>query len=172
MKRSEFSARHYPWTCFPGIIVMIYMTFIEEFRADIIRKKGLTEFNSTYFESQSLHDQNPPLELLYLVAIIGSPEEADPYLHLLIPFTLHALLSDPFVGVEIILSDDLYSSFTTSRIDVLDQLRNRFGENRLLLRTATPYAVNLAVERCKGHAANFVRFLERPILNARVTFNC
>jgi len=129
------------------------------------------EFNSAYFGlTQTLHNQNPPLDLLYLVAIIGSPEEAEPYLQLLIPFTLHALLSGPLVGVEIILSEDLFTTFTTSRKGVLDQIHEHFGENRLLFRTATPNAVNLAFERCKGHAANFVRFLERPVLNAKVTF--
>jgi hypothetical protein len=169
VKRSSSFLRNYPWTVLLGLFIISYLS-TNDIRTRF-RKIVPNEFNTTFFGlTQTLIDQSPPLELLYLVAIIGSSEEADPYLQLLIPFTLHALLSGPLVGVEIILSEDLYTTFTTRQIGVLDQLRNEFGKHRLLLRTPTPDSVNLAFERCKGHAVNFVRFLERPILNAKVTF--
>jgi hypothetical protein len=155
-----------PYPCYLGLIVIIYLTLADNFHV-YLNKLVANEVNSTNFD---LSQTRQELDLLYLVAIIGQPDEAEPYLRLLIPFTLHALLSGPLVGVEIILSKDLFTSLTTSRIGVLDQLRNHFGKDRLLLRTSSSAVVNLAFERCKGHAANFIRFLERPILRAKVTF--
>jgi len=170
VKRFSSCLRLNLWTVFLGLFVITYLSVVNDIQPHF-RLVVSNELNSANFDlSQSFIDQIPHLDLLYLVAIIGSSEEADPYTKLVIPFTLHALLSGPSVGVEIILSKDLFTSFTTSRIAVLDQLSNRFGNSRLLLRIATPDSVNIAFERCKGHAANFVRFLELPILRAKVTF--
>lgn len=154
------------WTVLLGLIILSYLSLTENFRTHLQRNVS-SESNSN---STVLNRSNPPLDLLYLVAIIGSLEETDPYLQLLIPFTLHALLSGPLVGVEIILSEELFISFSSSRTDVIRQLHKQFGQKRLLIRTASLDAVNLAYERCKGHAPNFVRFLERPVLKAKVTF--
>jgi len=48
------------------------------------------------------------------------------------------------------------------------EFKHLIKEQKNILRTSD--VVNLAFERCQGHAANFVRFVERPILNAKVTF--
>jgi len=156
----------YSWTVLLGLIIISYLSFTDDSRIHFQRIPS-SETNSN---STRLSQSTPPLDLLYLVAIIGQPEETAPYLQLLIPFTLHALLSGPLVGVESILSEELFTHFTSSRTDVIRQLHKQFGKNRLLIRSASPDAVNLAFERCKGHAANFIRFLERPVLKAKVTF--
>ena len=155
-----------------GLLIISYLSLSQDLythlQSIIISNKSNSTFSS-HRNEQSLH--NPPsLDLLYLIAIVGSPIETEPYNRLLIPFTLHALLSGPSVGVEIILSEDVFNSFTTSRIDIINRLETQFGDKRLLLRTASSDIVNLAFERCKGHAANFVRFLEQPRLQAKVTF--
>ena len=164
LKKGVHFTRTYSWTVLLGLIIISYLSLTENFRIHFQRIVS-SDSNSTV-----LYQSNPPLDLLYLVAIIGSLEETDSYLQLVIPFTLHALLSGSLVGVEIILSEELFTSFSSSRTDVIRQLHTQFGEKRLLIRTASLDAVDLAYERCKGHAANFVRFLERPVLKAKVTF--
>jgi hypothetical protein len=167
-----FGLRNQSWSLLFGLFIISYLSLSQDLYTHLQRIIISNESNSTsssHRNEQSL-DNPPSLDLLYLVAIVGSPIETEPYIKLLIPFTLHALLSGPSVGVEIILSEDLFNSFSTSRNDILNRLEQQFGYKRLLLRTASPDIVNLAFERCKGHAANFVRFLERPSLQAKVTF--
>jgi hypothetical protein len=160
------------WYLLIGLFILSYLSLSQDLYThlqSIIISNKSNSTSSSHRNEQFLRTP-PSLDLLYLVAIVGSPLETESYIQLLIPFTLHALLSGPSVGVEIILSEDLFNSIISSRNDILNRLYQQFGNNRLLLRTASPDIVNLAFERCKGHAANYVRFLERPILQAMVTF--
>lgn len=125
LKKGEHFTRTYSWTVLLGLIIISFLSLTDS-RIHFQRNVS-SDSNSTV-----LSQSNPPLDLLYLVAIIGSLEETAPYLQLVIPFTLHALLSGPLVGVEIIFSEDLFTHFSSSRTDVIRQLHKQFDRKDYL----------------------------------------